>query len=73
MPYRDGRAGDDGLERCVRDALEAAAVQGLCRDGQVEAAVGAVRTLYPDWPVAEALATVQRIAEDHGREEAERS
>jgi hypothetical protein len=51
------------LEHCVLDALEAAAVQGLCRDGQVEAAVGAVRALQPDLSLERALALVQRVTE----------
>lgn len=49
------------LERCVRDALESAAVRGLCREGQIEAAVGAVCALRPDLSPERALALVGRI------------
>lgn len=50
------------LERCVEEALEAAALQGLCHEGQVEAAVGALRAARPDLSAERALALVQRLA-----------
>lgn len=50
------------MERHVREAMDAAGIQGLCREGRIEAAVGAVRVLCPDCLAAEALAIVQRIA-----------
>lgn len=50
------------LECCVREALEAAAVQGLCHEGQVEAAVGALRAARPDLSGERALVLVQRLA-----------
>ncbi len=50
------------LVRCVEEALETAAVQGLCHEGQVEAAVGAVRAARPDLSPERALALVRRLA-----------
>lgn len=60
----DRRTPDDAaLERLVREAMDMAGIQGLCREGRIEAAVGAVRARHPDWPAARALAVVQRIVE----------
>jgi len=50
------------LERCVQDALEMAALQGLCHEGQVEAAAGALRAARPDLSAETALALVLRLA-----------
>ncbi len=50
------------LVRCVEEALETAALQGLCHEGQVEAAVGVLRAARPDLSAKEALALVQRLA-----------
>lgn len=52
----------DAFERNVRDALEAAAMQGLCREGQIEAAVGVVRSLCPELSPEHVVTTVRRIA-----------
>ena len=66
MHDRDGRkpadVATDAFERRVRDALEAAAVQGLCHEGQIEAAVGVVRSICPNMLPEEAVTTVRRIA-----------
>ena len=56
--------GAEAVERCVREAMDTAGVHGLCREGCIEAAVGAVRALRPDWPAAVALAVVRRISEE---------
>ena len=61
----DGDGPDaEAVTRCVREAMDMAGVHGLCREGCIEAAVGAVRALRPDWPAAAALAVVRRIAEE---------
>ena len=52
----------EALERGVREALEAAAIQGLCEEGQIEAAVGFVRSASPELSAEQALMTVRRIA-----------
>jgi len=57
----------DAFERIIRDTLESAAMQGLCRDGQIEAAVGVVRALHPDLSPEQALGIVRRIASTSGR------
>lgn len=51
------------LERCVREAMDMAGIQGLCREGRIEAAVGAVRERHPEWSAETALAVVRRIAD----------
>ena len=38
----------DVLTAALRDALETAAISGLCRDGQLEIAVQEARKLRPD-------------------------
>lgn len=59
----DRRTFDDAaLERFVREAMDTAGIQGLCREGRIEAAVGAVRARHPDWSAVTALAVVRRIA-----------
>jgi len=59
---RDDEAETATLVRCVEEALETAALQGLCHEGQVEAAVGVLRAARPDLSANEALALVQRLA-----------
>jgi hypothetical protein len=59
----DGRGANAAtVERHVREVMDGAGIQGLCREGRIEAAVGAVRALRPDWSAATALAFVQRVA-----------
>jgi hypothetical protein len=65
MPNHDERKSDaaaKAFERQVLDALEAAAMQGLCHEGQIEAAVGVVRSLRPDMSPEQAAMIVRRIA-----------
>jgi hypothetical protein len=65
MQNHDGHKSDaaaKALERHILDALEAAAMQGLCREGQIEAAVGVVRSLRPDLSPEQAAITVRSIA-----------
>ncbi|MBE0530417.1 MAG: hypothetical protein IH626_06275 [Rhodospirillales bacterium] len=65
MPNHDKCKSDaaaNAFERQVLDALEAAAMQGLCREGQIEAAVGVVRSLRPEQSPEQATMIVERIA-----------
>ncbi len=51
------------LARIIREAMAEAAVQGLCRDGQIEFACGRLAEARPQWPAAKRLAFVT-AAED---------
>ena len=45
----------DSLTAVVREALERAAISGLCREGQLEIAVQEARKVRPDLPDDELL------------------
>ena len=57
----------DDLIALMRDAMEQAAISGLCRDGQLEIAVREARSARPDLGDDDLLAlakTVHRESED---------
>jgi len=51
------------LARLVGSAMEDAAIQGLCRDGQIEFAAGRLRIHRPDWTLETATAFVRSLAD----------
>ena len=51
----------DRVTARVVEALEQAAMAGLCREGRIEIAAGAVRALRPDLGPEEALALATAV------------
>jgi hypothetical protein len=45
----------------ILDAMEQAAISGLCRDGQLEIGMQVARTLYPQMSEAELLALAEAL------------
>lgn len=53
----------DPREAQIIDAMEQAAMAGLCREGQVEIGAQTARTLYPELDAAQRLALAEALYE----------
>lgn len=51
----------DNHTATILDAMEQAAMSGLCRDGQLEIAMQVARRLYPEMSEAELLAIAEAV------------
>lgn len=58
----------DSLTTAIRDAMEQAAISGLCREGQIEIGAQEARKLRPDLPDEERLALAKAIYKNERRE-----
>lgn len=51
----------DPMTASIFEAMEQAAISGLCRDGQLEIGMQVARGLYPDMSEAELLAIAEAV------------
>lgn len=51
----------DPMTDSIFEAMEQAAMSGLCRDGQLEIGMQVARSLYPDMSEAELLAIAEAV------------